>query len=79
MTYNLVNTNQRQVSNVGVEKKEFLTMDVAGQLFGISVYSVRDVLAPQKITNIPLSPKEVIGSLNLRGRIVTAIDLRCTT
>ena len=36
----------------------------------------RDVLGPQAITRIPLAPAEVAGSLNLRGRIVTAIDLR---
>ena len=37
---------------------------------------VQDVLGPQQITPIPLSVSEVAGSLNLRGRIVTAIDLR---
>jgi purine-binding chemotaxis protein CheW len=56
--------------------KDFVTMRVAGQLFGIPVMLVQDVLRPQKITPIPLAPKEVAGSLNLRGRIVTAIDVR---
>jgi len=37
---------------------------------------VRDVLAPQEITPIPLAPPEITGSLNLRGRIVTSVDLR---
>lgn len=55
---------------------EFVTMQIAGQLFGISVHMVQDVLAPQKISFIPLAPPEVAGSLNLRGRIVTAIDIR---
>lgn len=53
-----------------------LTLTVAGQLCGIPVLGVRDVLGPQAITRIPLAPPEVAGSLNLRGRIVTAIDLR---
>ena len=53
-----------------------VTLLVAGQLCGIPVQSVRDVLADQAITRIPLAPREVAGSLNLRGRIVTAIDLR---
>ncbi len=53
-----------------------LTLTVAGQLCGVPVLSVRDVLGPQTITRIPLAPAEVAGSLNLRGRIVTAIDLR---
>ena len=54
----------------------FVTLSVADQLCGIPVLSVRDVLGPQIITRIPLAPPEVAGSLNLRGRIVTAIDLR---
>lgn len=56
--------------------KDFVTMRVAGQIFGIPVILVQDVLRPQKITPIPLAPKEVAGSLNLRGRIVTAIEVR---
>jgi purine-binding chemotaxis protein CheW len=53
-----------------------LTLTVAGQLCGVPVLSVRDVLGQQTITPIPLAPREVAGSLNLRGRIVTAVDLR---
>ena len=61
----------------GIEAEEvFVTLTVADQLCGIPVLSVRDVLGPQTITRIPLAPPEVAGSLNLRGRIVTAIDLR---
>jgi purine-binding chemotaxis protein CheW len=55
---------------------DFVTMTVADQLFGIPVLAVQDVLGPQRITRIPLSPREVAGALNLRGRIVTAIDVR---
>jgi purine-binding chemotaxis protein CheW len=54
----------------------FVTLTVAKQLCGVPVLSVRDVLGEQTITRIPLAPIEVAGSLNLRGRIVTAVDLR---
>lgn len=54
----------------------FLTLTVAGQLCGVPVLAVRDILGVQAITRVPLAPREVAGSLNLRGRIVTAIDLR---
>ena len=57
-------------------EKTFVTLTVADQLCGIPVLSVRDILAEQTITRIPLAPPEIAGSLNLRGRIVTAIDLR---
>ncbi|HET6184258.1 MAG TPA: chemotaxis protein CheW [Acetobacteraceae bacterium] len=54
----------------------FLTLTLAGQLCGISVLAVRDILAAKPSARVPLAPPEVAGSLNLRGRIVTAIDLR---
>jgi purine-binding chemotaxis protein CheW len=54
----------------------FVTMTVRGQLCGIPVPSVRDIIVTQAMTRIPLAPPEIAGSLNLRGRIVTAIDLR---
>ncbi len=55
---------------------DFLTLTIAGQRFGLPVASVQDVLGPQKITRIPLAPREIAGALNLRGRIVTAVDIR---
>jgi purine-binding chemotaxis protein CheW len=55
---------------------DFVTLTVANQLCGIPVLTVRDILGPQQVTRVPLAPPEVAGSLNLRGRIVTAIDLR---
>lgn len=58
-------------------ESEYLTIYIAGQIFGIPVLEVEDVLGTQRVTKIPLAPKEVAGSLNLRGRIVTAIDVRC--
>jgi purine-binding chemotaxis protein CheW len=56
--------------------KDFLTVTIAGQLFGIPVLQVHDVLGHQRVTHIPLAPASVSGALNLRGRIVTAIDVR---
>lgn len=58
------------------QSDDFLTINVANQLFGIPVLQVQDVLREQPVTKIPLASSEVAGSLNLRGRIVTAIDVR---
>jgi purine-binding chemotaxis protein CheW len=58
------------------EEHAFVTLTVADQLCGVPVLGVRDILGEHKITRIPLAPPEIAGSLNLRGRIVTAIDLR---
>lgn len=59
------------------DSRDYVTVTIADQLFGIPVLSVQDVLGPQKITHIPKAPPEVAGALNLRGRIVTSIDVRC--
>ena len=65
------------VKTVGTNvANDFVTMTVAEQLFGIPVLTVQDVLGPQRITRVPLAPPEVAGALNLRGRIVTACDVR---
>jgi purine-binding chemotaxis protein CheW len=55
---------------------QYLTISVDGQTFGVPALLVHDVLGPQRITRVPLAPIEVAGTLNLRGRVVTAIDLR---
>ncbi len=54
----------------------FVTLMVAEQICGVPVLGVRDILAEQVITRIPLATPEIAGSLNLRGRIVTAVDVR---
>ncbi|MGH6735937.1 MAG: chemotaxis protein CheW [Methyloceanibacter sp.] len=54
----------------------FVTVKTAGQLFGLPLERVRDVFVPQGLSRVPLAPPEVAGVLNLRGRIVTALDLR---
>jgi len=56
--------------------QEYVSVRLAGQLLGIPVLMVQDVLKAQTITRIPLAPPWIAGVLNLRGRIVTAIDLR---
>ena len=53
-----------------------VSIRVGGETFGVPVLSVQDVIAPVRIDVVPLAPPEVAGSLNLRGRIVTAIDIR---
>jgi purine-binding chemotaxis protein CheW len=55
---------------------EFISFRVAGQLLGIPVQMVQEVLTAQRITRVPLAAPEVAGFLNLRGQIVTAVDLR---
>jgi purine-binding chemotaxis protein CheW len=67
---------ERRKAAANDQYQVLVTLTVANQLCGIPVLAVRDVLGEQAITRIPLAPPEIAGSLNLRGRIVTAIDLR---
>lgn len=55
---------------------EYVTVIIAGQLFGLPISRVEDVFFLQSVTRVPLSCPEVAGVLNLRGRIVTAINMR---
>jgi purine-binding chemotaxis protein CheW len=45
-------------------------------MFGLPIFRVQDVFVPVGLTRVPLAPPEVAGILNLRGRVVTAIDMR---
>ncbi len=56
--------------------REFVTFRIGEQLFGVSVSEIHDVFRPAGMTPVPLSGSEIAGVLNLRGRIVTAIDAR---
>lgn len=58
------------------ESRMLVTMHIGGQLFGIPVLHVQDVLRAQRIARVPLAPPEMAGLINLRGRIVTVIDMR---
>lgn len=55
---------------------QFTTFSVDGHYFGIEVNRVQEVLRYQEMTRVPLAPAVVSGLINLRGQIVTAIDLR---
>jgi purine-binding chemotaxis protein CheW len=61
---------------LAVGMKEFVTVNIADQLFGVAVTDIQDVFALQSVTPVPLAVPEIAGVLNLRGRIVTAIDSR---
>ena len=55
---------------------EYVTAVIGGQLFGLPISRVQDVFMPERLTRVPLSSAEIAGVLNLRGRIVTVIDMR---
>ena len=63
--------------NIAAENlTEYVTVMIGTQLFGLPISRVQDVFMPERITRVPLSPPEIAGVLNLRGRIVTVVDMR---
>jgi purine-binding chemotaxis protein CheW len=65
-----------KASAVGGEDETFVTFVIADQRFGVPVHRVQDILKPERIAPVPLAPAAVKGSINLRGRIVTVVDVR---
>lgn len=58
------------------EGNQFCTFRVDDLYFGVEVQKVQEVIRYQEMTNIPLAPDSIKGLINLRGQIVTALDLR---
>jgi purine-binding chemotaxis protein CheW len=68
-------------SNAVTEKKatptaRVLTMTLGRELYAVSVLNVREIIRPLDISPVPRSPAELLGVVNLRGKIVPIIDLR---
>ena len=55
---------------------QYCTFYLDGHYFGLDVLQVQEIIRYQEMTRVPLAPPVVRGLINLRGQIVTAIDLR---
>ncbi len=58
------------------QRRQLCTFYLEKLLFGVEVEKVQEVIRYQEMTRIPLSPAVIAGLINLRGQIVTAVDLR---
>ena len=56
--------------------RDYLAIFVGDQIFGLPILQTQDVLGEQRVTRVPLAPPQIAGALNLRGRIVTAVNMR---
>jgi purine-binding chemotaxis protein CheW len=57
-------------------RHQLTTFFLDGLLFGIEIERVQEVIRAQELTRVPLAPRVIEGLINLRGQIVTAVDLR---
>ena len=55
---------------------QFCTFSLDGLWFGVAVDRVQEIVRQQRFTRVPLAPPVIHGLLNLRGQIVTVMDLR---
>lgn len=55
---------------------QYCTFQLEGLLFGVELQGVQEVFIPLEMTRVPLAPAVVSGLINLRGQLVTALDLR---
>jgi purine-binding chemotaxis protein CheW len=58
------------------DSKQYSTFFLNGLFLGVEVLKVQEVIRYQEMTRVPLAPNMIQGLINLRGQIVTAIDLR---
>ncbi|MBK7369435.1 MAG: chemotaxis protein CheW [Candidatus Eisenbacteria bacterium] len=58
------------------DSRQYCTFHLDGLFFGIEVFQIQEVLLGQQMTRVPLAASTVSGLINLRGQIVTALDLR---
>lgn len=61
---------------IALDKEQLVTMIIEDQMFGVPILQVQDIVEPRLITPVPLAPSAIAGVMNLRGRIVTVINLR---
>lgn len=72
----LTQDTSRTRSQLLTREEQFCTFRLGGLLFGVEVLCVQEVLLDQRMTRLPLVDSVIKGLINLRGQIVTAIDLR---
>jgi len=69
-------TLQQSTTKSVEQSRQYSTFYVSDLFFGIDVLNVQEVLRYQEMTRVPLAPDVIEGLINLRGQIVTAVDLR---
>ncbi len=59
-----------------VAVREFLVFMLSGDIYGVELTRIREILSPPPITEVPRAPSEVLGVCSVRGLLVTVVDLR---
>jgi purine-binding chemotaxis protein CheW len=65
----------RRAGELG-KRTEYLAFSLAGDLYAVPIGVIAEILKPPPITEVPRAPREIVGVMSVRGRLVTVIDLR---
>ena len=57
-------------------ERQLVVFDLAGEVYGVNIETVREIIRMQTVTYVPDAPKFVEGVINLRGRVIPVVDLR---
>ena len=57
-------------------ERQLVVFDLAGEIYGVNIETVREIIRMQAVTFVPDAPDFVEGVINLRGRVIPVIDLR---
>ncbi|MBI3605007.1 MAG: chemotaxis protein CheW [Nitrospirae bacterium] len=71
--------NERRASTADrrhANNRQYATFFLGDHFFGVGALTVQEILIPQQMTAVPLAPSVIAGLINLRGEIVTVMDLR---
>jgi purine-binding chemotaxis protein CheW len=69
-------TREAQPAAYEGDAGQLVTVFVGGQMFGLPILKVRDVFVVNELTPVPLAPASVSGLFNLRGRVLTILNMR---
>jgi purine-binding chemotaxis protein CheW len=68
-------TSARRAGDLG-RRTEYLAFVLAGDTYAVQIAYIAEILKPPPLTEVPRAPRDVIGVMSVRGRLVTVIDLR---
>ena len=65
-----------QTTGKNLEERQLVVFDLGGEVYGVDINTVREIIRVQEITHVPNAPEFVEGVINLRGKVIPIVDLR---
>lgn len=72
----MANTPTEQVAEVRKRSGKYLTFYLDGEEYGLEILKVHEIIGIMPITRVPRTPQFILGVINLRGKVISIMDLR---